>query len=344
MTEGVNAAQERHRVVVLHHGSHGTFADFKYLAEYLKLSRGAPIVWEPTVNETFRTDDGVLPCGIRLKDDLMRMLGQLCALSTKEKFGAVRPYAKTVVEMSFVCHSMGGLIVREALPHLFDEIQRLDGHLQVKWKLFCCICTPHGGTSHMPSTLRRYVGRLIGRLYSTSYHDMFLQSNVLTEHLLSGKHLACLAAFERRLLISSINDILVPLPSSGFLLSPSERQLTGPAAQQAERDLCACSEEEMRTKIQRLTNLDPSNWPVDMFQAERRIAETLLQGAGAFDSIVVDLRPSTATAPREKASLAQYGACDKSHQALICMPPFESLHDTFGFVLRMVAEDLLERS
>ncbi|KAH9600345.1 protein of unknown function DUF676 [Trypanosoma melophagium] len=340
----------RHRIVILQHGSHGTYRDLSCLAQYLRSFETPPVVWEPRVNEGFRTDDGVVMCGERLAQNILQLFHTFCSTLP----------STTTIELSFVAHSMGGLIVREALPLLFKGIELKQDHINIKWKLFCSIAVPHAGVRHMDAFIRSYFGRLVGRLYSTAYHDMFLQSNVLTERLLSKEHLACLAAFERRLLISSVNDLLVPLMSSGFLLKSNQCfdlfHSTNPQEHEEKEipqiddktttintstisTICALNEEEMYTKRHRLTELNMSEyWPADQLPLERHLIGEILQHAGPFESIVLDLRPAAAAA-LHNSQLALHGAQKLSHRALICKPPLHLLDNMFGFVSKVVAQE-----
>ncbi|ESL09861.1 hypothetical protein TRSC58_02414 [Trypanosoma rangeli SC58] len=336
----------KHRVVVLQHGSHGTHRDLGCLARLLRALDPPPVIVESQVNEGFQTDDGVVVCGARLLQEVLRALSSLCmkALvpSTAPAATSAMPRVEreTTVQLSFVAHSMGGLIVREALPQLVRELWCQEGNLRVEWKVFCSIATPHAGTRHMDASVRSYLGRLLGRLYSTAYHDMFLQSSVLTERLVSAEHLASLAAFEHRLLISSMNDLIVPLMSSGFMLKPSQRGKMSPTARaEKETAMCAASEEEMCVKRHSITELSAEEWPQDQYPVERRIAEAMLKGAGAFDSIVVDFTQlhKHCDNPRVRHSAEQL-----SHRALVCKQPIPQmgLEDTFCFVSRWVAGEL----
>ncbi|RNF17442.1 uncharacterized protein Tco025E_04834 [Trypanosoma conorhini] len=330
----------KHRVVVLQHGSHGTRSDLGCLARLLRALDPPPVVVQPHVNEGFRTDDGVVVCGARLAEVVLGVLNGLCPEAARATPATSRGDGETTVQLSFVAHSMGGLIVREALPQLARELRQREGNLRVVWKLFCSIATPHAGTCHMDAFVRSYLGRLLGRLYSTAYHDMFLQSSVLTERLISAEHLASLAAFEKRLLLSSLTDLVVPLMSSGFMLKPSQRAgMSSAARAEQEAAMCAASEEEMRAKRRTLTELRAEEWPQDQYPVERRIAEAMLKGAGAFDSIVVDFTNlhTHCDSPHVRRTAEQL-----SHRALVCKEPIQSmgLEDVFSFVSRHVVSEL----
>ncbi|ORC87018.1 uncharacterized protein TM35_000241680 [Trypanosoma theileri] len=336
----------RHRIVILQHGSHGTCRDLSCVAQYLRGFESPPVVWEPRVNEGFRTDDGVVICGERFAKNVIEMFQSFYSTLSLSTLST----STTTVELSFVAHSMGGLIIREALPLIFKEIQSKQDYINIKWKLFCSIAVPHAGVRQMDAFIRSYLGRFIGRFYSTAYHDMFLQSNVLTERLLSKEYLSCLAAFEKRLLISSINDLLVPLMSSGFLLKPNqqlhyhhihsssqeERNERTQTIEERMTTMCAVNEEEMYTKRHQLTELNEREWPREKFPLERRLVDELLRSAGPFESVVVDLRPSAA-ASTYQTQLALHGAQQLSHRALICKPPLHPLDDLFGFVSKVAA-------
>ncbi|EKF38343.1 hypothetical protein MOQ_001448, partial [Trypanosoma cruzi marinkellei] len=335
----------KHRLIVLQHGSHGTYRDLGCLARFLRALDPPPIVLEPQVNEGFRTDDGVLVCGARLAKEVAHALSGLCPGESLGPATHMTPLVdgRKTVQLSFVSHSMGGLIVREALPQLVQEVRRHEGSLRVEWKVFCSIATPHGGAHHMDSFIRSFFGRLIGRVYSTAYHDMFLQSNVLTERLISAEHLASLGLFEHRLLISSIHDIIVPLMSSGFMLRPSQcRGMSPVAREKREMAMCASSEEEMDLKRHRIETLTAENWPHDEYPVERRIAEAMLKGAGAFDSIVVDF---SRVLKQRNDPHVRFTAEQLSHLALVCKEPIcqMGLEEVFSFVLRWVASELAAR-
>nr|CCC95741.1 unnamed protein product [Trypanosoma congolense IL3000] len=333
------------RLVVLQHGSHGTHMDLGCVSQCLEALDPSTVVWQTGCNERHFTDDGIIPCGERLASDLMDEIRNLCSAPQSSDNGDDMGGEEPVLHISFICYSMGGLIVREALPRLYSAIEREEDKLQVEWKMYCTIATPHLGVRQMPSPIRYYVGRLLAYVYSTSYGDMFLHSNVLTERLLSERHLACLAAFKRRLVVSSVNDILVPLLSSGLMLPPSEREPQDGVQKNDEKNFCAFTEDEMRDKLVRITEVREDQWHTNRFPEERKMAMTLLQGAGSFDSIVVDLRrPDLDEVYRDgdsRKALAYRGAHKRSHQAIVCKPPMNEVEEAFRFVSQMVAKEVL---
>ena len=109
-------------VVVLVHGFHGLASDMTPLKSVLMKAYPKTFFIESSVNEC-RTNDKIDEMGFRLAKEVITFLSQV---STEE-----------VPFLSFIGHSMGGLVIRAALPHLECISDRMRSYVSLS--------TPHLG-------------------------------------------------------------------------------------------------------------------------------------------------------------------------------------------------------
>lgn len=131
-SESDNQLKE-HLVVMVH----GLFGSDKHLVNVVKVmqesfafSEGDDskiLVYVSKVNKRTKTLDGINECGSRLVDELREFIGK----------------HKTLKTISFVGHSMGGLISRYAIGHAYDSSSKTVFGLEPLH--FITICTPHFG-------------------------------------------------------------------------------------------------------------------------------------------------------------------------------------------------------
>jgi len=133
--ESENQSKE-HLVVMVH----GLFGSDKHLVNVVKVMResfaisegdDSILVYVSKVNKRTKTLDGINECGSRLVEELKECIGK----------------HKTLKTISFVGHSMGGLISRYAIGHAYDSSSA--GSSKTIFGLqplhFITICTPHFG-------------------------------------------------------------------------------------------------------------------------------------------------------------------------------------------------------
>lgn len=133
----------KHHLVVLTHGLHGTQSDFLYLREAIENQYAAGeedtdrvLVWTCDVNHTL-TEHGIEAAGLRIAERLMVYLGWPWA------------DAAPITHISFVGHSLGGLLNLFILGHL----QRVSGgqfFLQIRPANFITLATPWCGSFELP--------------------------------------------------------------------------------------------------------------------------------------------------------------------------------------------------
>lgn len=284
-------------VVALQHGSHGHRKDLRYL-RHLLVGRSDVVVVETSTNEGMKTDDGVRSCGLRLAEAINNVVSQLA-------------HEDVAVELSAVGHSFGGLIIREAL---FDLSQSglLSG---VRCRTMCTVAAPHLGVREMPSKFLQRAGRAIGKVYSLTYRELFLDDDTLASYLVSPEHLAALGLFERRVCYAAEHDRLVP-PASAALCNCQVHREGGGALWMDRSGL------EIRT-----VTLNSGSDTKLRDATKRSIAEKLLS-CGSWESSVVDMThtPQMALAQGGTAWLRHRhivtGSNRGSHRAIVCKDPF----------------------
>lgn len=131
--ENKSENQSKEHLVVMVHGLFGSDKHLvnvvKVMQESFAISEGDDniLVYVSKVNKRTKTLDGINECGSRLVAELKDCIVKHKALKT----------------VSFVGHSMGGLISRYAIGHAFDSSSKTIFGLQPLH--FITICTPHFG-------------------------------------------------------------------------------------------------------------------------------------------------------------------------------------------------------
>eukprot|EP01053_Blabericola_migrator_P003340 Blabericola_migrator_1__3339@NODE_1986_length_3454_cov_87_759965_g1264_i0_p1_GENE_NODE_1986_length_3454_cov_87_759965_g1264_i0NODE_1986_length_3454_cov_87_759965_g1264_i0_p1_ORF_typecomplete_len1110_score190_37DUF676/PF05057_14/1_5e26PGAP1/PF07819_13/7_2e03PGAP1/PF07819_13/9_9e10Palm_thioest/PF02089_15/4_2e08DUF3657/PF12394_8/4_1e06LCAT/PF02450_15/0_0004Abhydrolase_6/PF12697_7/0_0027DUF900/PF05990_12/0_018Lipase_2/PF01674_18/0_016DUF915/PF06028_11/2_3e03DUF915/PF06028_11/0_037Hydrolase_4/PF12146 len=110
-------------LIVLVHGFQGNSMDMRVYRNQLSLIFPEGMYLTSTSNED-QTDGDVAAMGSRLAAEVLSYMTELCP-------------ADTIGRISFVAHSLGGLIVRASLPHL--------GSVCHKFHLFLTLSAPHLG-------------------------------------------------------------------------------------------------------------------------------------------------------------------------------------------------------
>jgi len=132
--------KSKKHLIVLSNGLWGQSHHFESLQfeleERLKFSNdGHYVIHASTSNQLFDTYHGIDICGDRLKDELDDLV------RTK--------YPGDLEAVSFISHSMGGLIARNAVHKMHDESSRqlIIGGFRVQPMHYCSLATPHVGFS-----------------------------------------------------------------------------------------------------------------------------------------------------------------------------------------------------
>lgn len=272
-----------------------------------------------------------------------------------------------VLHFVAIGHSMGGLILRAALPVLQQQIMQAypEPIHRVSWDVFCTIATPHLGVRYMRSKLKSWVGGVFGARLSTGLADLFDCSDVLRTTLVTPASLKAWRNFNRRVLVNGVNDETVLSYSSSFIVLPCVQARVGhPPSTDAvpkgegERVLeesitflsvngvrCATSVRELHKNATMMEHLTPALWPTSCLTEERRLAECILSAVGPLELHMVDLRPGLSKAAAETGRggpplMAKFGAHYYSHKAILCKFPF-NYPNYFRFVSEYIAEDIV---
>ncbi|KAH7647127.1 ZW18 protein [Cryptosporidium bovis] len=192
-TAGVNI-RDLH-IIVFVHGLQGSAFDMRNVRNIISLYYPDVLCLLSTCNED-NTDGPIEDMGKRLSEEII---------------SAITPFSKTIKKLSFIGHSLGGVIIRAALPHLkmFSE------YFYLYWSL----STPHLGCISNNSKLIN-VGVWIMKKWSSSqslnqlslsdsqkYEDTFMYK-LATEH---SEHLS---HFKHVVFCSSHQDMYAPYDSA----------------------------------------------------------------------------------------------------------------------------------
>ncbi|CCW68589.1 unnamed protein product [Phytomonas sp. Hart1] len=385
--------------VTLQHGYYGTAKDLSYFVELLRRETSSSntfVILEPTVNSWNRTGDGIMECGERVANYVMKRVEDALApldpteievgtSSVTEDKGegvscggrSTRTASTAHLHFSFVAHSMGGLIIRAALPLLAASLRKRydcrfpfevpgadsfikgnDPHksfVEVYWETFCTIAAPHVGVAQMPSRLKRWVVDQFVPLSST-LRDMFLVSDTLIDILLQDPYLDIWKAFKRRILVGVLGDQTVMAYSSVFCVLPTDQGSLRVHSQigkeedpsnHSSRDSAAAmlpvvsTREELPSALtSTLRELTPERWPVDILPRERDIAARIIERVGPFEHCLVDFQARLVKHFKGGGFWSRLGARRFGHRAVICKYPCNN-REIFGFLCEHIAEDVL---
>ena len=325
----------------MQHGSHGTAKDLRYFnilveeSDYMRsmIHRYSDVrrpvhLFFPLVNEGRKTDDGVRVCGERL------------AMAVRDEILERIPVNRGIrkVPLSFVGHSFGGLIIREAITYLAQDQEILD---RVAMDSICTLACPHLGVRTMHPVLRAG-GTLVGRLKSRTYKELFHDGDdTLSAYMLDADHMNALKAFRQRVFIGERSDRLVSLTSSTLYPAPSS------GAEVPTKRLCeefpSVAHPAVLTPNRFMLIKDRSKNATGagvLTEEELMAMQTLskLEPAGVH-AYVVDFQQ---TAGRLKLLnwRVRAGVDLFSHRALVCKDPFH-FPAAFGDVLRFVHDRVL---
>lgn len=354
-------------IVLAHHGYRGKPTDFQYLCSVCRqtlkdfrkstpkvngealLSRRPRFVFiRPRENNGAKMDAGVFACARRYVDQVCLTVDKLVAKRlgiggemscvAVQTTGVTADGAKTAAKhklcFSAVGHSMGGLILRAALPELMERIEErfeaFEEVCEVHWDLFCTMATPHLGVRYMKSKAMTFLCRRIGTHLWPAMADLFCTNSVVGVDLTSDDYLAAWGRFERRVLLNVVNDNTVLTYSSSFAvtldvlkrvgapLPSTDEEITDMCCPQDDEEeeeeeeenhqhsdgavlqlarlgvKCASSREELCDNGFVLESISPELWPPDVLVEERELAERILTHVGPLELHLVDFRPPCA--------------------------------------------------
>eukprot|EP01059_Diplonema_ambulator_P005239 TRINITY_DN1499_c0_g1_i4.p2 TRINITY_DN1499_c0_g1~~TRINITY_DN1499_c0_g1_i4.p2 ORF type:complete len:304 (+),score=78.30 TRINITY_DN1499_c0_g1_i4:1783-2694(+) len=183
-------------LVVLQHGSHGEYADFRTVVEELKKSGHKIETWGTDSCKGFGTDKGVEAVAATIAAELDEYLLPLLEEMT--------------VRVCFVGHSMGGLIIRAMLTKI-----KCLGHKNLVPLLYMSVATPHLGIRQIGGVKLTFA-YLLGKVYSQAYADL-CQDNETLSLLCDASHIEALKRFQVRTTMVNIHDHLVSFGTAAML-------------------------------------------------------------------------------------------------------------------------------
>ncbi|CAD8203134.1 unnamed protein product [Paramecium octaurelia] len=131
ITQFQQHSQNRKHVLILVHGYQGTSADLQTWKSYLKIKFPNHLIIQSEINQD-DTEDSISVMASRLAQEIQRQITD-------------RTHLKQQIQISFIGHSLGGVLIRCALQHL--------GKYQDCMHTFISLGSPHVGLGIQQSTL-----------------------------------------------------------------------------------------------------------------------------------------------------------------------------------------------
>jgi len=181
--------------IVLVHGFQGNSYDMRTMKNYLSILHPEALFLCSCKNEG-KTEEDIEEMGMRLAQEVIDFVQEWCPGST-------------LGMLSFIGHSLGGVIIRAALPHL--------SRFKDKMETFVTLSSPHLGYMYASNTIVNTGLWVLKRLRkskcleqlsmtdSTNYKESFLYRLSQSEGL---------GWFKNVLLVSSYQDRYVPIESA----------------------------------------------------------------------------------------------------------------------------------
>lgn len=229
VTDDAKATATTTHLIILAHGIDGAASDMHAVREaILGLHIAGVEVWETRANEGSFTHDGIFKCAERIWIELLPAIEERTAS------------LQSPLRISFVGHSMGGLMLRAVSAILHASPQSQDVSLDT----LVCIASPHlgcrllgngggGGVAPLMSALGPSMMRAGLRLIKGSTGPDLLLDNDSLARLCDEAHCRALAAFRRRIVYTNgSGDWLVNVESAS-LLAASELDAVRPLSETA---------------------------------------------------------------------------------------------------------------
>lgn len=188
-------------IMIFVHGLQGSAFDMRNVRNIVSLYYPDVLCLLSTCNEDY-TDGPIEEMGKRLSDEVI---------------AAISPFSKSLKKLSFVGHSLGGIIIRAALPHLYM--------FSSQFYLYWSLSTPHLGCISNNSKLIN-AGVWIMRKWSSSqcinqlalsdapnYEETFM-------YKLATEHSELFSKFRHIVFCSSHQDMYAPYDSARAEYSP----------------------------------------------------------------------------------------------------------------------------
>jgi len=164
-------------VFVLVHGNNGAGTDFQYFKEQLDNTLGCEalsslrsmVLVIDESNTGRKTLNGIRVCAARMKDEIIRKLRK------------VKDTLPESICITFICHSLGGLIARCCFPELFNDEEF--GKRFIPFS-FITMSTPHLGSRRPGGTVLKGVWKtmihfVVGSFYSQTGKELLLEEENL---------------------------------------------------------------------------------------------------------------------------------------------------------------------
>ena len=240
-------------LIVLSHGIDGEPCDMHAIRASIERSAAPEVqVWETDVIQGVKTRAGIHDCADRVWSVLCPKIETLCD-------GLA---GKAVLRVSFVGHSMGGLVLRSVATKLYTSTLRERTALDT----LVCIASPHlgcrrlgcggkGGVAPLMVTFGPSIMRAGLRLIKGQTGPDLLLDNETLEQLAKGDHHAALCAFRRRICYANgSGDWLVNFESASLLTAEEQAVVLPPS-------LAACRPPDGGVLWQPGRDEPTMNWP-----------------------------------------------------------------------------------
>ena len=217
--------------VVCQHGSHGKVADLAILKNCIRERVGALqtagsaidlTVWDTSVNSGLKSDKGTAKCGVAMYNALQPVLHEW--ITTKRALIASQGGS---MHFSCVGHSFGGILLRELVHTLCNDpvvLDALDVKKDLEFESFVTVATPHCGIAMLSWGLA-YGAYAIGMVYSQTYLDLAMGSDMLWSTMLTAPYLDALKRFKRRVSFANLHkDPLVPFVTAAMCFDAEQKK------------------------------------------------------------------------------------------------------------------------
>jgi triacylglycerol esterase/lipase EstA (alpha/beta hydrolase family) len=187
-------------VIVLVHGFQGSSFDMRLLKNNMSLLHPEAMFLCSNANQG-KTEEDIFEMGARLANEVNEYVEEWCPGSTLGK-------------LSFIGHSLGGLIIRAGLPYLKS--------FQDKMETFVTFSTPHMGYMYASNTIVDAGLWVLKRLRQSTALEQLTMSDATDIHgtfLYQLSNYPGLAWFKNVLLVSSYQDRYVPVESARIELT-----------------------------------------------------------------------------------------------------------------------------
>jgi len=182
-------------LIVLVHGFQGNSLDMRLLKNHLSLLHPEALFLCSNKNEG-KTEDDIVEMGARLAHEVIDFAQEWCPGTTLGK-------------LSFIGHSLGGLIIRAALPYLKSFQEKMDTYISFS--------SPHLGYMYATNTIVNagiWVLKSLKKSKCLEELTMTDAKDYRNSFLFSLSNFQGMGWFKNVLLVSSYQDRYVPVESA----------------------------------------------------------------------------------------------------------------------------------